>query len=116
MKLSLSTDAAVDVVTVEEDRIDAAVAVDFKDAFRALTSDREGAVVLDLSKVAFLDSSGLGSVVAVQKLLGEDRPLELAGLQPAVGKVMQLTRMHTVFSIHPTLNAALAAHGSAPAA
>ncbi|MEM1341525.1 MAG: STAS domain-containing protein [Pseudomonadota bacterium] len=116
MNLILNTEGPVDVVTVEEDRIDAAVAVDFKDAFRSLTTDREGAVVLDLNRVAFLDSSGLGSVVAVQKLLGEGRPLELAGLQPAVAKVMQLTRMHTVFSIHPTLSAALAAHGSAPAA
>ena len=37
-----------------------------------------------------------------------DRPLELAGLNPAVSKVMSLTQMDSVFTIHPTLDAALA--------
>lgn len=116
MRLSLNTEGSVDVVTVDEERIDAAVAVEFKDGFRAVTCDRDGPVVLDLGKVTFLDSSGLGSVVAAQKLLGEDRSLDLAALQPAVSKVMQLTRMDTIFAIHASVDAALAAHGSAPAA
>lgn len=115
MKLSINTDGPVDVVTVNEERIDAAVAVDFKDGFRALTDERSGPIILDLQEVTFLDSSGLGSVVAAQKLLGSSRALELAALQPAVAKVMQLTRMDTIFSIHNSVEAALTAHGSAPA-
>lgn len=101
---------------VETDRIDAAIAIQFKDRFRDLAAAAEGPVVLDLGQVTFLDSSGLGAVVAARKLLGPDRTLELAGLNPAVEKVMQLTRMNTVFPIHDTRDAALAAHGSAPAA
>lgn len=116
MKLSLNTDGPVDVVTVEDERIDAAVAVDFKDRFRALAGDRPGPVVLDLSGVTFLDSSGLGAVVAAQKLLGQSRSLELAALQSAVAKVMQLTRMDTIFAIHDSVDAAYSAHRPAPAA
>tara|TARA_R110002073_G_scaffold78080_1_gene188529 strand:+ start:660 stop:971 length:312 start_codon:yes stop_codon:yes gene_type:complete len=101
---------------VESDRIDAAIAIQFKDMFRDMAATVDGPVVLDLAQVTFLDSSGLGAVVAARKLLGADRALELAGLNPAVEKVMQLTRMNTVFLIHDTRDAALAAHGVAPAA
>lgn len=87
------------VVTVAEDRIDAKVAVQFKDAMRDRTAAGHGRVVLDLSHVGFLDSSGLGAVVAVMKHLGKDRPLDLAGLTPTVQKVFRLTRMDKVFRI-----------------
>ena len=56
-----------------------------------------------MTQVAFLDSSGLGAVVAAMKALGPDRPLELAGLTPTVQKVFRLTRMDSVFKIHPVL-------------
>lgn len=90
-----------------EDRIDAAGAIQFKDRMRELTIGTTGRVILDLSRVAFLDSSGLGAVVAVMKLLGPDRKLELAGLTPTVEKVFRLTRMDTVFTIHPHVPAGL---------
>lgn len=95
------------VVTVREDRIDAASAIQFKERMRELTEQPSGRVVLDLSRVMFLDSSGLGAVVAVMKLLAPDRKLELAGLTAAVAKVFRLTRMDTVFSIHAAVPDAL---------
>ncbi len=88
------------VVTVGEARIDAAIAIAFKERMRDLVEDGPARVVLDLSRVGFLDSSGLGAVVAVKKLLGPGRDLELAGLTPAVDKVFRLTRMDRVFTIH----------------
>lgn len=91
------------VVTVSENRIDAACAIQFKERMREITQTPSARVLLDLSNVAFLDSSGLGAVVAVMKLLGADRRLELAGLTPTVAKVFRLTRMDTVFTIHQTL-------------
>jgi anti-sigma B factor antagonist len=91
------------LIQVDGDRIDAASAIRFKDRMRELTQGSSGRVVLDLAKVAFLDSSGLGAVVAAMKALGADRPLELSGLTPTVQKVFRLTRMDSVFIIHPTL-------------
>jgi anti-sigma B factor antagonist len=94
-------------VNVDAERIDAAGAIQFKDRFRELVQDSEGRIVLDLGKVEFLDSSGLGAVVAAMKLLGSDRKLELVGLTPTVQKVFRLTRMDSVFTIHPDLASAL---------
>jgi anti-sigma B factor antagonist len=89
------------VVTALEDRIDAAGAIQFKERMREAVQNPAPRVVLDLSAVTFLDSSGLGAVVAVMKLLGPARKLELAGLTPTVEKVFRLTRMDTIFTIHP---------------
>lgn len=94
-------------VTVEAERIDAAGAIQFKDRFREVVQDSEGRIVMDMGKVEFLDSSGLGAVVAAMKLLGADRKLELVGLTPTVEKVFRLTRMDSVFTVHPDLATAL---------
>ncbi len=89
------------IVTVEAERIDAAAALKFKDGLRDLTGQAQANnVVLDLSKVDFIDSSGLGAVVAVKKLLGATKRLDLAGLTPTVDKVFRLTRMDSIFTIH----------------
>jgi anti-sigma B factor antagonist len=112
MHMTFHAHGPVGVLQVQDTRLDASVAIAFKDRFRDLTGDHRGDVILDLGRVEFLDSSGLGAVVAARKLLGEGRSLELAGLTPAVGKVMTLTRMDTVFPIHADLSAGLARHGA----
>ena len=63
-------------------------------------------VILDLSHVEFLDSSGLGAVVGSMKQLGRARKLDLAALTPTVEKVFRITRMDRVFRIFPTIEAA----------
>jgi len=95
------------LVEVKEPRIDAAVAIQFKDSLRDLTENGPPRVVLDMKAVDFLDSSGLGAVIAAMKQLGAGRQLELAGLTPTVQKVFRLTRMDTVFTIHKTAASAL---------
>jgi anti-sigma B factor antagonist len=95
------------IVTVCENRIDAAVAIRFKEAVRAQTAGGPDHIILDLTQVDFIDSSGLGAIVATMKQLGPDRRLDLAGLTPAVDKVFQLTRMDSVFRLFKTLQSAL---------
>ncbi|MCD1626644.1 MAG: STAS domain-containing protein [Paracoccaceae bacterium] len=95
------------VVLVEESRIDAAGAIAFKEAMRRETDGGQGPVILDLSKVEFVDSSGLGAIVAAMKHLGDARRLHLAGLLPNVDRVFRLTRMDTVFPIHANVDAAI---------
>ncbi len=91
------------IIRVMDDRIDAAGAIQFKERMRELIAEPSARVVLDLSNVVFLDSSGLGAVVSVMKVLGPIRRLELSGLTPTVEKVFRLTRMDSVFIIHKSL-------------
>ena len=112
MDLNSSIHSDINVVTVNAGRIDAAAAIQFKDAVRAVTDTGPARVLLDLSQVTFVDSSGLGAIVASKKLLGDDRQLDLAGLTPDVDKVFRLTRMDSVFGVFPTLETALDAHAA----
>ncbi len=100
MQLETQTRDDALIIRVMANRIDAAGAIDFKDSIAAAIKDGPDRVILDLSTVSFLDSSGLGAVVAVMKLLGAKRKLELASLMPNVKKVFRLTRMDKIFTIH----------------
>lgn len=108
MTLTTSLSDGAQVVTVDADRIDAAMAIRFKEAMRSATDDGPDRVILDLSTVDFVDSSGLGAIVAAMKQLGDGRRLDLAGLTPTVEKVFRLTRMDSVFRLYPSLDDALA--------
>ncbi len=108
MQLTSTENNGSRVVHVNAARIDAPVAIQFKDAMRDATRDCPGRVILDLSEVDFIDSSGLGAVVAAMKQLEGESRLDLAGLNPAVDKVFRLTRMDTVFDLYATLDDALA--------
>ncbi|EBA08205.1 STAS domain-containing protein [Sagittula stellata] len=107
MQLSTTSDNGVAIIRVDADRIDAAVAIAFKDRMREILGDASGRVVLDLERVDFIDSSGLGAIVAAMKLMPPNAKLELAGLSPAVDKVFRMTRMDSIFQIHETAVTAL---------
>ncbi|MDD9727913.1 STAS domain-containing protein [Roseovarius sp. SK2] len=107
MQLTCATHNNIKVITVEDNRIDAASAIRFKDEMRTLTDDGADHVLLDLSGVAFVDSSGLGAIIASMKQMGDGRRLDLAGLTPDVAKVFRLTRMDSIFVIHKDMAAAL---------
>lgn len=108
MELTSTKEALLQMISVEEARIDSAVALQFKDGMRETTQGGEQTVLLDLRKVDFIDSSGLGAIVAAMKNLAPARKLVLAGLTPAVDKVFRLTRMDSVFKVYPDINDALA--------
>ncbi|KNG93878.1 STAS domain-containing protein [Pseudaestuariivita atlantica] len=107
MKLSSTMQGDAQIIVAQEPRIDAAVAIQFKDRMKAETEQGEGRVILDLSRVEFIDSSGLGAIVAAMKQISGQRRMELAGLTETVQKVFRLTRMDTIFAIHPTVEDAL---------
>ena len=100
------------IVTVNAERIDAAIAIQVKEDMRTETESGAARVILDLSEVEFIDSSGLGAIVAAMKQLGSSRKLDLAGLSPMVDKVFRLTRMDTVFDLYASLSEATAVNNT----
>lgn len=94
------------VLAPQDHRLDAASAATFKDSIREACQDRQGLVVLDLSNVDFVDSSGLGALVASMKAVNQQGKLELAAPTEAVSRLLALTRMNSVFTVHETVQAA----------
>ncbi len=111
MQMEAEATSAGLILRILETRIDAAGAIDFKETVRDATEQPGTPVIMDLSRVTFLDSSGLGAIVAVMKLLGSERPLQLAAVHPNVAKVFRLTQMNRIFTILPELPAPQRAAG-----
>ena len=84
-----------------------------KDFQRGLTALFEGApkgIVLDLSGVPYMDSSGVASLVKLLSRVRRERiSLRLAGLTARVRSVFETTRLDAVFDIFPTPQEALEA-------
>jgi len=71
-------------------------------------------VVLDLSGVETIDGFGLGELVAVLNLThARDSTVKLAGPNRLVYSLLKLTKLTSLFEIHPTVNAAMLASGHA---
>lgn len=96
------------VVTIHAPRIDAALVHPFLHAATVATRGNQGTVVLDMSHVQFIDSSGLGALVALRKALGTEATMVLAAQQPRVTTLFRLTRMDKVFVSFPTVEQAVA--------
>src|ERR671916_1165538 len=95
------------VVHVAEKRVDASKAPVFKDEMTKCIESGQSQLVLDLSNVDFVDSSGLGAIVACLKQLGPRGNLAIAGAKGAVSRLFALTRMDKVFALHDTVDAAV---------
>ena len=107
MDVETRVEGDITVVRLCDARLDAAAAVRFKEQLRDVSDGGADKILIDMSEVVFMDSSGLGAVVTVMKLMGQKKSLMLASLTPAVAKVFALTRMDKVFRIFMTLEEAL---------
>lgn len=104
MKMEISQFGPVTVVKPCDRRLDAPSAVGFKATMRSVSDGGAQHIVLDMSRIDFLDSSGLGALIAVLKHLTPDKKFEVTGLTPAVRKVFNLTRMDHVFKVYTTID------------
>jgi anti-sigma B factor antagonist len=71
-------------------------------------------MILDLSGVPYLDSSGLGSLVSASTSCAKSgRRLALTGVNKRVMKVLEITKTERVFLMFPTLGDAIEAFANA---
>jgi anti-sigma B factor antagonist len=89
-------------------RLDATVAPAFRDHLVPRLRDRR-LVVFALGNIRFMDSSGLGSLVSLLKVLPAGGVVRLAQVSPALEKVLTRTRLNNVLPVFPTV--ALAVNG-----
>lgn len=99
--IAVSHEGGVAVVAPTMRRLDAAVAPAFKQAVVKVIEGGESRLVLDLAQVEFLDSSGLGAMVAILKALGGKGGVAVCNAKGAVLTLFKLTRMDKVFPIEP---------------
>src|SRR3954451_14539582 len=80
----------------------------FKQAVVNLVSEGNRSVIIDLSGVSFMDSSGFGTLLGATKRL---RPmgggLHLAAPNSTIQRMLRLTRLDSIMQIHDSVDAAV---------
>ncbi|HKF46836.1 MAG TPA: STAS domain-containing protein [Terracidiphilus sp.] len=109
MRFEETVSGDVLVVKVMQPRIAADVAGDFKKSLVEAVSRADRAIVLDLTGLTFIDSMGLGGLIAALKALKEDGNLVLCGVSHSILSMFKLTRMDKIFRMFGTAEEAVAA-------
>ena len=89
--------------------IDASSAADFKGQLVTWIQEGNTRILLDLSFIVFIDSSGLGAIISLLKLLTEKGDICLCNIGEQVMSLFKLTRMDRIFRIYPSSAEALEA-------
>jgi anti-sigma B factor antagonist len=92
-------------------RLDLSTVPLFKELIPEAIGEAEN-VILDLSNVAFVDSSGLGAILScVRDLTANGGDLKICSVQQRVMVMFDLVRLPKIIGIHQDVDAAIAAFG-----
>ena len=81
-------------------RMDASSAKELKIKIQQIIKTNEPRVVIDLGEIDFIDSSGLGTLVAGYRLVSQEGgDVRLASPTPQTQSLLELTRMDKLFDI-----------------
>ncbi len=102
MEIPVDNLEGVVVATVPVEELDASNSGEFKrDITPVLQSKSQ--LVLDLSQLRFVDSSGLGAILScLRQLSGRGGDLKLCSMSKQVRALFELVRMHRIFDIYGT--------------
>jgi anti-sigma B factor antagonist len=108
MQLNISEHGEIVNIEVQEERMDAHNSGDLKEQMLQLFDEGKCNLIIDLSAVRFVDSSGLGALVSgFKNASAREGSLKLCCLQPQVRSMFELTRLHRVFEIFTSVEEAL---------
>ena len=112
MELAVEKVGDVAVVEITVDELDASNTGELKhDIAPVLEANTK--LVIDLSRLRFVDSSGLGAILScLRQLSSKGGDLKLSGMQKQVRAVFELVRMHRIFDIYGTREEAVRAFQS----
>lgn len=105
LALSHSIRENILIITLQGIRLDAVNASLFKShALDLIHRAGLSKVVVDLSHVQFIDSSGLGALLAIQRSLNKQGgALKLAHLNKNIQMMFEIVSMHRILDIFPTV-------------
>jgi anti-sigma B factor antagonist len=112
LKLGHYNKDGIEVVDVEGE-IDVYTAPRLRELLIDLVNKNNYQLVVNMEKVEFLDSTGLGVLVGgLKRVRAHDGSLDLVCTQERILKIFRITGLTKVFGIHETVDQAIAAKKS----
>ncbi|ADV63207.1 anti-sigma-factor antagonist [Isosphaera pallida ATCC 43644] len=103
--------ADVTIVLLDTEHLDASNSKEFRASVNPILESHSH-VVFDMSKIAFVDSSGCGVLLScLRELNSRGGDLRLCGLSPQVRSLFELVRMHKIFNMYESADEAISSFG-----
>jgi anti-sigma B factor antagonist len=113
MKYTIDKQGGFAVLTLEEENLNSSLAPQFKSDLFVLSNEGINNLILDLSKVKYVDSSGLSAILTGQRLWKTTGMFVLAGeLQPMVRKLIEISRLDSIIMMSANVHDAIELVGS----
>lgn len=81
-----------------------------KEAIDRLVAEGRPSIVIDLQEIPLMDSGDIGRLIRAHiSLRRNGRRVHLCGVQPRVARILEMTRLDTVFAIHESCSSAIRA-------
>lgn len=104
MKFIIDKQERYTIFKPEEDNLNSLVAPQLKSEFFILANEKIKNLILDLSSVRYVDSSGLSSILTARRLWTSLGSFVVTGVEsPAVKRLVEISKVDTVLVILPTI-------------
>ena len=107
MKFSLDKQKHFSILTLMEKNLNSLISPDLKSEFVFFHNEGVNNLILDLSGVDYVDSSGLSAILTANRLWKLNGTFVLTGIvSESVKKLIAISRLDTILNIIPTLEEA----------
>ena len=108
MKLSSKESNGVTIVTLEGNVLGGPDATALNDILHKLTEKGKKNIIVDLSGVQSMNSSGLSMLItALTTMKNAGGDLKVAGASKKIESLLTITRLTNVFELHPSVKKAI---------
>ncbi|MCB0640082.1 MAG: STAS domain-containing protein [Phaeodactylibacter sp.] len=106
MEYSIKQEEQYSVFALKDENLNSIIAPELKSKLVLLSSEGTKNLILDLSDVKFVDSSGLSAILTGNRLWNKDNgSFVLTGIKHAsVKKLIEISRLDTVLTLVPTVS------------
>lgn len=108
MKYTVDKQERYATITLDEANLNSVIAPNLKSEFVFLRNEGVHNLILDLSNVSYVDSSGLSAILTANRLWKDYGVFVICGVNaPSVQRLIKISRLDTILSVMPTLSEAV---------
>ncbi len=108
MNFSLEHKDNLVVFTLKNQKLTSEVSAELKAKLLIITQPDIEGLIIDLSTVEYIDSSGLGALLLAQRQMSEyDLPIIICGAQESVLKMLSISHIEDLFELFPSVEEAI---------
>ena len=108
MKYSIDKNEQYSILRLQEEKLDSPLSPALKSEFVTLNAEGIKNIIIDLTEVKYVDSSGLSALLVGNRIYNEDGGIFiLSALNDHVMKLIKISQLNNVLNILPTVEEAI---------